>query len=275
MDNIRVPRAPNLTSLKSLFLSIDRHIIQKQDIYTKAAKVIGSDAKTYVEEYLRLLSLFNLIVNKKDFVELTDKGKKLMGKFDTKNELTSNDKKIIIDLLSKLPIIQKFLLSVFGYDIKNNYLNENLTLSDNEIYLKYYEYRQTKSKKNTDREARYIFNWLQQVDLLYHDLFIGEFYLTVREMNLPLFNNELKKLYSSIKNKKTNWIEIPVLRYYFCSKFNIHPDLFNKLLVDSIKYNINDISLEKGSLSREEVKREGLNMNKNIYFYIKMEAANG
>lgn len=275
MDNIRVPRAPNLTSLKSLFLSIDRHIIQKQDIYTKAAKVIGSDAKTYVEEYLRLLSLFNLIVNKKDFVELTDKGKKLMGKFDTKNELTSNDKKIIIDLLSKLPIIQKFLLSVFGYDIKNNYLKENLTLSDNEIYLKYYEYRQTKSKKNTDREARYIFNWLQQVDLLYHDLFIGEFYLTVREMDLPLFNNELKKLYSSIKNKKTNWIEIPVLRYYFCSKFNIHPDLFNKLLVDSIKYNINDISLEKGSLSREEVKREGLNMNKNIYFYIKMEAANG
>lgn len=271
MDKIRVPRAPKLNSLKNLFLSLDRNITKKKDFYTKASKIIGSDGKTYIEEYLRLLSLFNLIVNKKDFIDLTPKGNKLISKFEPKNELTDNDKKIILDLLSELSIIQKFLLNVFSYDIKKDYLKDNLSLSDDEIYLKYHEYRQTKSKKNTDREARYIFNWLQQIDLLCHDLFIGKFYLTVREMDFPLFNYEIKKIYTTIRNKKTGWVEIPVLRYYFCSKFNIHPDLFNKLLIETAKDHFDTISLEKGSASREEVKREGLNMNQNIYFYIKME----
>jgi hypothetical protein len=135
MDNIRVPRAPKLNNLKTLFISIDMNITKKQDIYAIANGIIGSDAKTYVEEYLRLLSLFNLIVNKKDFVELTPKGKKFMGKFDIKNELTDNDKKIIINLFTELSIIQKFLLNVFGYDVKNDYLKEKMSLSDNEIYV--------------------------------------------------------------------------------------------------------------------------------------------
>lgn len=276
----RVPRAPNLKILKSIMLKTDNKIeydINKFPDFTK---------KSFWAEYVKLLKILGWVNEEKEPFFLSQKGLTIKFSLQNNSNGSADDLGIIKDEILSLRLIRFFLKEIFDFNyetISNDYCKEkNKCYLLGEIYEKYHSYRNI-SKNTSNREARLIVNWLLQLGLLESlpsfdknfSIVKSCYHIIGNSMNYQEFERIITnpEIFVKIQNqykKRSNWIEIPLLRKWICVQYCISLAMFNENLIAVLQKNPNIFSLSKSTIIRTEVVNEGLKYDTDIYFYIRM-----
>lgn len=273
--NLRVPRASNLVDLKCLLKKFqdkpNRKKLLNFDKLKKASHLI---------EYFKLLKLLNLIYEDRYFFTLTQRGKYIKHNISDSDKLTEQDVQILKEDFLKMEIVKLFFKNVFHFDISKNVLPNFDCLSKDEIKKRYLSYRKI-SESVAARESRYIYNWLldlETIEPLYnfkkYEVSNVCYHIIGKDLDLNEFSKKIKIAIFKANIMKSDWIEIPVVRNLFCIRNNISKEQFNKLFIEYIDKNPFDFQLSTGSLLRKEVEKEGVQINRKIYFYVKLTRDN-
>jgi hypothetical protein len=275
-NSLRIPRAPNLVILKSIIIKLHNH-----DILENVQKNHGFNKKSFFVEYIKLLELLGWVQLKKDNLVITNKGEQIKLDLTLNSNSRQQNMNIIKPELLNFYPIQKFLREIFNF--KKGYGEEtNRCYHMNEIYEKYNNYRKI-SKIVSNREARLIVNWLSQINILeslpsfnpndsdiklcYHIIGYDISYLEFQKIIAsPNLFNRIQNLYK----KRSEWIEIPILRKCVCIQHNISKKQFDDNLIKFMEKNPHFFNLSKSTIMRTEVVNEGLKYEESHYFYIRI-----
>jgi hypothetical protein len=277
-NDIRIPRAPNLEILKEIVIKSSDN-----EILTDIQKEHGFSKKSFLDEYVKFLKILGWIHPTKGNLLFSEKGKEIKQNLELRPDFSQEDIEIIRAEILKLPRIKNFLHGILNFENeKINERNKCYLLED--IYVKYNAYRKI-SKSACNREARLIVNWLLQLNMLES---LPSFNSNFSEMKLcyHMIGNQMsyqdfqkiisnKEFFQKIQNeyqKRSNWIEIPILRKCICVQFNLSRKQFDDNLKLFIKTHPNFFNLSKSTIIRTEVVSEGLKYGTDIYFYIRINA---
>jgi len=270
---MRVPRVSNIAELKNLLLIIENNTSLNEILQSSRIKT-----KISLREYLKLCSLLNWIVSEGKIINLTQNGAWIKSNFSGDDGIES-DKKILRQNFLQLSLVKIFLQNVF--ENNNNETNKcPVCLTKDEIESRYLKYRKI-SEIVVKRESRFIYNWLLDLDIIealpvlaglnnsvkvcYH--MIGKQMTYEEYSQLIISESFLSQVFGS--NKPVDWIEIPTIRNKFCIRYCISIDLFNTYLKNFLITHPNDFQLSRGTELRNEVKKESLEINDKLFFYIR------
>ena len=123
----------------------------------------------------------------------------------------------------------------------------------------------------TDREARTLLGWSQQIGLVEFDEYSLKYYL-VREnrLDLDLFLKELCSIYLEIRDPRERVVLVPKLRANFCCRMKISRSDFDESVLELDRIMPSRVQLGKASSSREDVRRLGIKGKTFYYYYIKI-----
>lgn len=270
----RVPRASNLIDLKRLLLNLQEKQQLKELLDNNKFK-----KESYLIEYIKLFKLLGLIDESYHHFLLTEKGKDV--KFEVSNEdiLTKKDKDILKNCFNKLEIVSTFLENIYDFNINQENYPFGVCLTKEEIKKRYLSYRDV-SESVAERESRFIYNWLVDLDVIESLSILSEknknfhlcYHIIGNDVAFELFGKKIKLTIFLImkERKKRDWIEIPEVRNSFCNNNSISKEQFNNLFIEYIKKHPLVLQLSTGSLLRKEVEKDGIEINNKLYFYVKL-----
>jgi hypothetical protein len=276
---VRVPRAYNISALKIIINAL----IDIQEIDDLISK-LDFLKTTHFNEYLILLQRLGWVTKKTHILRLTARGKEIKNNFKNSKELSDSEKKEYLKDFLLLDFVKNFIVNVFDYDGEIK-VSSTKCLTISEMEDKYQAYRQI-GKQASDREARVIYNWLSTLGLLESINFIDTkksainvcYHLVKNQLTFEEFSKLIRIVYIKISNSnlqngnllEVEWINIPTIRRLFCSNYNISTDVFNEYFKKFVEKNSSVFQLASGSLLRNEVEREGIEINNRIIFYIRL-----
>jgi hypothetical protein len=123
----------------------------------------------------------------------------------------------------------------------------------------------------TDREARTLLGWSQQIDMVEFDGYSHRYYLIAdRSIEQKEFLHNLKQAYLRIYEPKKQIALVPDLRITFCCQNKVSRALFDRYVLELEALMPSIVQLGKASSSREIVRRYGLHGKTFYYYYIKL-----
>jgi hypothetical protein len=275
----RVPRADRLDLLRDILhlLAEFEGVSGKRRLLYETRQSMGKteacllDAATF-EDYLAAGQVMTLLEETGDAVSITEKGTSLvkMGLFGYPN-LVQIEQVFFKNLILEYQPFRTFINVGFrkGFDFSNY----QQILIDDECPKRTELLRNYMKVKNhsTDREARTLLGWSQQIGLVEFDEYSQQYYL-IREspIDLDLFLKELYQIYLQIRDPVKKLSLIPELRATFCCSANISRKVFDETLLKLNELMPSKVQLGKASSSRDVVRKFGVHGKTFYYYYIKV-----
>jgi hypothetical protein len=274
----RVPRADNLyllrdtlhilyslgeTSSKSKLLNETVKTMQKPDRYF-------SDPSSF-DDYLQVGEILDFIRIINESVILTERGKEFVKIDRFKLGLSPGEGKYLKKLLYQYPPFRTFIIKGFR---QNSGVNNNQLSLYNKCPFRKDLLRSYMSEKghNTDREARTLLAWSQQVGMVEFDNYSHRYHLIEErsDYDLSTFLKDLYKIYLEVRDSKAKVALIPEVRSPFCCFHSISRVAFDRMMLELNFLMPAIVQLGKASSSREIVRRFGIHGKPFYYYYVKI-----
>jgi len=275
----RVPRADKLNLLRDILhlLSEMGGVSGKKRLFYETKKKVTkpeydfSVASTF-DDYLIAGRMLALIKITKQAAKITAKGEQLVktSKFGER-DLGKFEKSFMRSLLLTYSPFRMFIS--IGFCEGRNFANESQLYlhgkcPHREELMK--TYMQTKGHE-TDREARTLLGWSEQIGLVEFDEYSGQYYLVKDEgIDLNSFLRELRSIYPNVRDSRKKLALIPELRTQFCCSMNTSRKVFDNNLLKLNEIMPSKVQLGKASSSRDVVRKFGIHGKTFYYYYLKL-----
>lgn len=274
----RVPRADRLDVLRdilNLLTDLGGVSGKKRLLYetreNTATEPYFSDTTTF-GDYLTSGQMLTLLEIRNNVVVITEKGSAFVkvGKFGETN-LSKVEQSFLRPLCLEYQPFRTFIILGFCKGLDSSSLHQIYIDSECPKRKELLEnYMQVKGH-DSDREARTLLSWSQQIGLVEFDEYSLQYYL-VREhpLDLDLFLRELSRTYLEIHDPRQRVALIPELRARFCCKMNVNRKVFDESVLELNRLMPSKVQLGKATSSREDVRKLGIHGKTFYYYYIKV-----
>lgn len=274
----RVPRADRLDLLRDILNLLTNlgGVSGKRRLLYETRKKLSPETsfsdEAAFQDYLEAGQALTLMNVKNNAIAITEKGSAFvkMGKFGETN-LLKVEQNFLKTLCFKYTPFRTFIIMGFHKGIEFLNIHQlymgNICPGRKDLLT---SYMQVKGHE-TDREARTLLGWSQQLGLVEFEEYSLKYYL-VREkpLDLDLFLKELLRIYLEIRDPRERVVLVPKLRAHFCCRMKISRRDFDESMLELDRIMPSKVQLGKASSSREDVRRLGIKGKTFYYYYIKI-----